>query len=117
VYTFSGLFWLVAVGLFVNHWWQSRHAKALALHYAAKRCRELELQLLDQSVALRRIRPARGTSGLLQWRRTYDFEFSSTGQERSRGSLVMLGNRLESLHVDAHVVPRQAVPGEEYRPH
>jgi hypothetical protein len=117
LYSFSGLFWLLLAGLTVAHWWQSRHVKALALNHAARRCRDLELQLLDQSVALRRIRPARGAGGLLQWRRTYDFEFSSTGQERARGSLVMLGNQLESMHVEAHVVPGHTVPGEEYRPH
>lgn len=111
MYTWSALFWLTLTGVLVHHWWQSRHVKALALHHATRRCRKLELQLLDQSVALRRMRPTLGTASLLQWRRTYDFEFSSSGQERSRGSLVMLGNRLESLHLDAHVLP-----GEEYRP-
>lgn len=109
MYTFSGLIWMIVIALSVNHWWQSRHAKALALHYAARRCRELELQLLDQSVALRRMRPTRGHSGLLQWRRVYDFEFSATGQERSRGTLTLVGNRLESIELEPHVIP-----GQEY---
>lgn len=101
--SFYDLAWLAAVALLANHWWRSRHAKSLALHMAWKHCREQELQLLDHSVALERTRLQRGEDGRLQWRRHYQFEFSSTGQERRKGSLVMAGNRLLLIDTGDHV--------------
>lgn len=98
---------LAVFGLLLIHWWRSRDAKAYALLYAAQRCQQLELQLLDQSIVLRKIRLQRSQAGWLQWRREYSFEFSSTGQERYPGSLTMLGNRLQGIELAAHVAPMQ----------
>lgn len=95
--------WFAALALLASHWWRSRHAKSLALQQAWKHCREHGLQLLDQSVALEKIRLQRGVDGRLQWRRYYQFEFSSTGQERCRGSLVLSGNRLLLIDTGDHV--------------
>jgi hypothetical protein len=95
--------WFALLAVIVSHWWRSRDAKAFALHYAARRCRELNLQLLDQSIVLRKIRLKPGDGGLLQWHRLYNFEFSSTGVERYPGSLQMAGNRLLSIELAAHV--------------
>lgn len=94
---------LVLFGLLLNHWWRSRDAKAYALMYAAQRCQQLDLQLLDQSIVLLKIRLQRSDSGWLQWRRDYGFEFSSTGHERYPGTLTMTGNRLLGIELAAHV--------------
>jgi len=100
----SDLLWLVLVGAGAWYWWITRNAKTLALRMAWHRCRELNLQLLDQSVVLRKTRVQRGDDGVLQLRRYYDFEFSSTGEERYRGSLVMAGSRLIEFELAAHVL-------------
>lgn len=100
----SDLLWLVLVAAGAWYWWITRNAKALALRAAWQRCRELNLQLLDQSVVLRKTRLQRGDDGMLQLLRHYDFEFSSTGQERYRGSLSMRGTRLVSFELAAHVL-------------
>ena len=94
---------LLLLAVLLNHWWRSRDAKAWALQYAAQRCQELDLQLLDQSIVLHKIRLARGDGGMLQWWREYRFEFSSTGQDRYPGSLTMSGYRLLSIELAAHV--------------
>lgn len=95
-----GLAWLAVL---LNHWWRSRDAKAFALLYAAQRCQELDLQLLDQSIVLHKIRLKRGDGGMPQWWREYRFEFSSTGVERFPGSLTMSGYRLLSIEMASHV--------------
>lgn len=89
----------------VSHWWQARGFKSQALNLAWQRCRVLQVQLLDQSVVLKKIRLQRGESGSLQWRRTYEFEFSSTGTDRYKGSLVLAGARLLSVEMEPHLVP------------
>lgn len=94
---------LAVLGILLNHWWRSRDAKAYALMYAAQRCQQLDLQLLDQSIVLLKIRLQRSDSGWLQWRREYGFEFSSTGHERYPGALTMAGNRLLGIELAAHV--------------
>lgn len=87
----------------ISYWWQARGYKTLALEYAWQRCQQLELQLLDQSVVLRKMRLRRGRNGSLQWQRTYEFEFASTGEQRYRGSVVLDGSRLLRLDLDVHV--------------
>lgn len=96
---------LVLAGLLLNHWWRARDAKAFALLYAAQRCRQLDLQLLDQSIVLRKIRLQRGHRGWLQWWREYGFEFSSTGHERYPGTLTMAGTQLLGIELAAHIAP------------
>jgi len=97
------LFTLAALA--ANHWWRARGFKSQALNLAWQRCRLLQVQLLDQSVVLKQIRLQRGESGSLQWRRTYDFEFSSTGTDRYKGTLVLAGARLQSIEMEPHLVP------------
>jgi trehalose/maltose hydrolase-like predicted phosphorylase len=88
-----------------SHWWRARGFKSQALHLAWQRCRLLQVQLLDQSVVLKKIRLQRGESGSMQLRRTYDFEFSSTGTDRYKGTLILAGARLLSIEMEPHVVP------------
>ncbi len=97
------LAWFIAIGLIINHWWQSRHVKTLAFQAARRHCREHGVQLLDQSVALERIRPHRNEFGQLCWRRRYGFEFSSTGAERHHGAVITSGNRVMLVDMGDHV--------------
>lgn len=101
--TLMDMVWLALFVLVVNHWWRSRDAKAFALQYAARRCQDLDLQLLDQSMVLKKIRLRRGADGMLAWHRRYDFEFSSTGHERYPGSVNLAGNHLLGIELAAHV--------------
>lgn len=101
--TLLDLLGLALLAVLLNHWWRSRDAKAFALLYAAQRCQELDLQLLDQSIVLHNIRLKRGDGGMPQWWREYRFEFSSTGVERYPGSLTMSGYRLLSIEMASHV--------------
>ena len=102
--TLMDLVWIALLVMLVNHWWRSRDAKAFALQYAAKRCQELGLQLLDQSMVLRKSRLRFGNNSFLHWHRRYDFEFSSTGHERYPGSVELAGNRLLGIEMSAYVV-------------
>lgn len=94
---------LMIAALAINQWWRSRDAKAVALIHAARRCESLDLQLLDQSIVLRKSRLKRGQSGWLQWWRQYSFEFSSTGNERYQGHLTLLGHQLQTIELEPHI--------------
>ena len=58
-------------------------------------CEAQNLQFLDQTVSLRRIRPHWGSEGI-RLRRTYQFDCSRDGVERLTGCLILVGTRLES---------------------
>lgn len=90
------------VALLVWYWLKSREVKELALRSAARYCRDLDLSLLDQTVALKSVRLARDSRGKYAIARTYNFDFSSNGEDRYQGSIVMLGRRSESIKLAPH---------------
>ncbi len=47
---------------------------------------------------------ARDANGRMALRRTYNFEFSDTGNNRRSGSVVMLGGELESLYTEPYLI-------------
>ncbi len=62
-------------------------------------CRAEELLLLDDTVAIGRLRFARDGEGVLRIQRVYGFEYSDTGNDRHSGSVVMLGSRVLVINI------------------
>lgn len=100
----TDLLWVAIAGFALNYWWRSRHFRDYALKLAARRCEELELQLLDQSVVLRGMELKRDDEDRLVLRRRYQFEFTSTGQERYLGWVILRGWRLEEIDMEPHLL-------------
>ncbi|HET7371556.1 MAG TPA: DUF3301 domain-containing protein [Gammaproteobacteria bacterium] len=69
-----------------------------------RRCRraldELNLQLLDETVAVRRVSLRRNRRGHIAIARSYQFEFSTDGRDRWPGRAVLLGHVLETLQIE-----------------
>lgn len=101
------MIYLILAGLVAYYWWESGVYKGRARDLATAHCRELDLQLLDQSMVITGFRPARDAHGRLVFRRTYQFEFSSTGDRRYRGRIVLLGRQLDSIELEAYKLPRE----------
>ena len=79
--------------------------KTLALQYLDQHFRQVDLQLLDQTIVLKGVWPRRGDSGSLQLRRRYRFEFTSTGEERYKGMIELSGRRLQRIELEPHLMP------------
>lgn len=80
----------IVIGLL---WYDAMTARELALGHARRLCAEHGAQMLDQGVALQRLRPMwRG--GRPRLARGYRFELSYDGGDRHRGSLTLVGKRL-----------------------
>jgi hypothetical protein len=105
MFSLTKLLLLILAGVIAVYWWQSGLFKGRARELAAANCRQLGLQLLDQSMVITAIRPVRDSSGRIEFRRTYQFEFSSTGDRRYQGQLVMQAMRLESIELEAYKLP------------
>lgn len=98
----NALFWLTLMGLVILHWWQSQQVKEIALSYTRAHCKELDLQFLDDSISLRGLWLKRDEQGRIRFWRSYNFEFSSTGDERYTGKVVTLGSQVIALHLQPH---------------
>ncbi len=80
-------------------WWDSMQAREAAVIAARTACEAEGLQFLDDTVGIAGLKPARNSNGHLQLQRAYDFEFSDTGDNRRKGSVVMLGRRVVVLNI------------------
>ncbi len=98
----EGLILLILFALAAFIWWQLRAQKEFAYRQARRFCKQQGLQLLDQSVYQSSARLRFGGRHLLTLQQTYHFEFSSTGDERYVGSLLLRGRELVSVDIPAH---------------
>ena len=72
-------------------------ARDAALDAARRACESENVQLLDWTVAVKQLRLGRDDEGRRRLRRTYEFEFSDTGNNRIKGSLTLVGRQLLAL--------------------
>jgi hypothetical protein len=89
---------LAVPGSLAAFWWTGSRARELAIGHARSACQQRQLQFLDQTVALARLRPARGNRGSGCFLREYHFEFTSEGQFRDSATVTMLGHTLQSIY-------------------
>jgi hypothetical protein len=62
-------------------------------------CKAEGLLFLDDTVALRSLRPVRDGDGRVRLRRVYGFDYSDTGHNRRSGSITMVATRVADLDV------------------
>lgn len=96
------VFALLALGY--QAWaWQQR-ARIQATTAVKRRCQQEGLQLLDDTLVLEKMRFRRGKSSVHLWR-CYQFEFTSTGDQRYRGHVELLGRKLAAIEMAAYRAP------------
>ena len=105
MFSLLNLLVLVIAGLGALYWWQSGLFKGKARQLATEHCRQLDLQLLDQSMVITGFWPIRTSGGSFAFRRTYQFEFSSTGDRRYQGRLILEGIKMKSIELEAYKLP------------
>ncbi|MCB1756012.1 MAG: DUF3301 domain-containing protein [Gammaproteobacteria bacterium] len=91
---------LALLAAIIWFWWDSSGVHEIAVKAARQACQKADLQLLDATVTLRRIRPQRDEHGRLKLARLYSFEFTETGALRNYGYVVTLDKRIFRLELD-----------------
>ena len=86
----------------VYYWWYSLSVKEIALLAVQNYCARQEIQFLDCTIALHRFWFTKGDNGVVALTRTYEFEFSSTGELRYSGKVIMQGRRMISIASEPH---------------
>jgi len=95
---------LFVLVLLVWLWLDSLKAREISIAAVRNACEEEGLQLLDETIAIARLRPTRNMQGRLVWHRVYVFEFSDDGNNRRKGSVHLLGHRVTLLNVGLRLV-------------
>ena len=90
VVSLGSLFWL---------WFDGTRVREIAVERARRHCHVNDVQFLDGTVSLTKIKPTRNEHGRLTFERTYTFEYSDTGNNRKPGSIIMLGQAVLFLDI------------------
>ncbi|MDX5363381.1 MAG: DUF3301 domain-containing protein [Pseudazoarcus pumilus] len=91
----------LALCLVAWFWLDSVRLREIGIAAARRACEREGVQLLDDTVAFRSLRPVRNDEGQLTLRRVYEFEYSGSGDDRQRGSVVMVGREVVLIDVGA----------------
>jgi hypothetical protein len=98
----SEALFLLACAALGAFWYDAMRARERALDSVRRALDAAGCQLLDATVALASMRPAREQGGMLKLRRVYHFEFSDDGQRRLQGRVILHGSRLEQVTLDPY---------------
>lgn len=95
------LFFLLLLVALAWFWFDSLQAREAGMAGARAACRREAVQLLDETVVCRSLRLARDENGRIALLRVYEFEYSGSGDDRYRGSLMLQGREVVMLDVGA----------------
>ena len=96
---------LLVLGVLAWLWFDSLKAREAAIRAVRAACAAEGLLLLDATVAISGLKPARDGDGHLKLQRAYDFEYSDTGNNRLKGSVVLLGDRVLVINIAPRAAP------------
>lgn len=82
--------------------WHNAAFKELALSSAKAHCEKFDVQLLDDSIAIKGLWPVRNNRGTAVVRRRYEFEFSATDNRRHTGEVELRGRHVARIQLEPH---------------
>ena len=94
---------LIILLILAGVYWSSAQAvKERALAAVKKHCQDMDVQMLDDYVALNHLGLKRDGAGKIRIARTFLFEFSATGAERYNGQITLLGRNIEAIQMEPY---------------
>lgn len=87
------------------YWFDSVTKREIATYVGRELAGRYHLQLLDDTVACKKLRLGRNKNGQVQLLRLYEFEVSADGQSRLNCHLELLGKRLKDWHIPPYQQP------------
>lgn len=100
----SGFIWLALLLAVMWFWWDGLRSKERARTAGLHACQRAGVQFLDDSVERKVLSLRRGGNGHVHFYRIFRFEFASDGAQRYQGQIVMLGQQVQSVNMDAYRV-------------
>lgn len=100
--TLGTLFWIFLLSFLAWYWWRGKAIKDFVISAARAHCRKMDVLLLDEAVYLRGLWFKRDQHGHLRVWRRFLFDFTTTGEERYLGRVIMLGQTIERIELQPH---------------
>jgi Protein of unknown function (DUF3301) len=98
---------LATLGLLLWYWWDSVRTQEIARNTGLRACQQANVQFLDDTVERKRQWLRRNSRGRMQLCRLYFFEFTSDGAQRYQGRIVMFGQAVREVEMDAYRMPQE----------
>jgi len=92
---------VILISVFL-YWLDSIRAKEIATARSREACKKVLVEFLDETVAIKKVRLRRNSSGRLNFYREYQFEFTSTGEYRYKGMVKLLGKHLLDIEMEPY---------------
>jgi hypothetical protein len=102
--TWELLLAVALLALVAGFWHSSLAARELANRVAMEACNGAQVQMLDGTVAIHRLRLTRSGDAPLAWHRTYVFDYTADGYSRQRGFVVLTGDNVDTVGLGPRAV-------------
>lgn len=96
----NALLFLMLLAIIVWLWQENLRHREYAIQQCRKICQEMNLQLLDQTVAMTSLNLRRDSNKKFRVLRKYGFEVSMDGANRCRGYIILLGLNIIHTEID-----------------
>jgi hypothetical protein len=94
----------VLIGFGAWFWANNLRAREMAIAISAEACKSSGVQFLDQTVEQKKLWIARSKQGHLCFCRSYTFEFTTTGEQRYQGRILIVGGKITKSDLDVYRV-------------
>jgi len=84
------------------YWWDTMQSKEVARQAGKRACDQAGVQFLDDTVEKKKVWIRRNARGRLELCRIFFFEFATDGEYRYQGRVVVLGNIVSDVSMDAY---------------
>ncbi|MDV7211364.1 DUF3301 domain-containing protein [Azotobacter beijerinckii] len=112
--TLANLFILLLLAGIGAWLWHTHGLREQALAAVRQHCTKVDVELLDDNVALRSFGLHPDARGRQRLARIYDFEFTVTGEQRYNGNIVMFGRHVARIELGAHPFPAPPQPHHQH---
>ena len=111
--TLGNMFVLMLLATGAAWLWHNHGLRERALERVKQHCKKLDIDLLDENVALKKIGLVPDANGRKRLARVYDFEFTVTGEQRHTGTITQFG--AHSAKIELPPYPFKTDPEAEPR--
>ena len=91
---YADVLFIILMVAVASYWLNAMRSKEIAREAGKRACNTYDVTFLDDTVVIKKVRLRRNPRGQLSFYREYQFEFTSSGDNRCKAKLTMLGNRV-----------------------
>ena len=110
--TLGNMFVLMVLATGAAWLWHNHGMRERALERVKQHCNKLDIELLDENVALKKIGFIADAKGRRRLARVYNFEFTVTGDQRHAGTITQFGAHSAKIELAPYPFRADAEPSQ-----